>query len=173
MRDKLRKRYQVQKEVAQNGRFEGEIALSELTRLGELLHPAGDIEELGKVMLDFEFSRNEFDVPMIAGHLRTRLGLECQRCLQPLELPLELDFRLMIDASDELLRSSSEDTLYSVDGFVDIVEVVEDELILALPLVAMHEDTACNENWQVSGSISDTATKENPFAVLQQLKTTD
>jgi len=173
MRDKLRKRYQVQKEVAQNGCYEGEIALSELKRLGELLHPVGETADLGKVMLDFEFSRNEFDVPMIAGHLQTRLGLECQRCLQPLEFPLELDFRLMIDASEELLRNSSEDTLYSVDGFVDIVEIVEDELILALPLVAMHEDTSCNENWQASGSISDSAAKENPFAVLQQLKTTD
>jgi uncharacterized protein len=173
MRDKLRKRYQVQKEVAQNGCFEGEIALSELKRLGEFLHPADGTEVSGKVLLDFGFSRNEFDIPMITGHLQTRLGLECQRCLQPLELPLELDFRLMIDASDELLRNSSEDTLYSVDGFVDIAEVVEDELILALPLVAMHEDTACNENWQASGSNSDGAEKENPFAVLQQLKTTD
>jgi uncharacterized protein len=173
MRDKLRKRYQVQREVAQNSCFEGEIALSELKRLGEMLHPAGEAEAAGKVLLDFCFSRNEFDVPMITGHLQTRLGLECQRCLQPLELPLELDFRLMIDASEELMRQSSDDTLYSVDGFVDIDEVVEDELILALPLVAMHEDTACNENWQVSGSISDSAAKENPFAVLQQLKTTD
>jgi uncharacterized protein len=173
MWDKLRKRYQVQREVAQNSCFEGEIALSELKRLGEMLHPAGEAEAAGKVLLDFCFSRNEFDVPMITGHLQTRLGLECQRCLQPLELPLELDFRLMIDASEELMRQSSDDTLYSVDGFVDIDEVVEDELILALPLVAMHEDTACNENWQVSGSISDSAAKENPFAVLQQLKTTD
>ena len=173
MRDKLRKRYQVQREVAQNGCYQGEIALSELKRLGEMLHPSGETEAVGKVLLDFGFSRNEFDIPMITGHLQTRLGLECQRCLQPLELPLELDFRLMIDASEELMRQSSDDTLYSVAGFIDIAEVVEDELILALPLVAMHEDTACNENWQASGSISDGVAKENPFAVLQQLKTTD
>ena len=173
MRDKLRKCYQVQREVAQKGCYEGEIALSDLKRLGEFLHPDSETEEQGNVIVDFEFSRNEFDVPMIAGQLQTRLGLECQRCLQPLELPLEVDFRLMIDASEELLRHSSEDTLYSVDGFIDIAEVVEDELILAVPLVSMHEDTACNENWQASESIPDTATKENPFAVLQQLKTTD
>jgi len=173
MRDKLRKCYQVQREVAQKGCYEGEIALSELKRLGEFFHPDSETEVPGNVMVDFEFSRNEFDVPMITGHLHTRLGLECQRCLQPLEFPLELDFRLMIDASEELLRHSSEDTLYSVDGYVDIAEVVEDELILAIPLVAMHEDTACNVNWQASNSISDSVTKENPFAVLQQLKTTD
>lgn len=173
MRDKLRKRYQVQREVAQNGRYEGEIALSELHRLGELLHPDGETQETGTVMIDFAFSRNEFDIPIIAGRLQTRLGLDCQRCLQPLELPLELEFRLMIDASDEILRHSSEDTLYSDDGFVDIAEVVEDELILAVPLVVMHEDTACNEYWRASGSGPDTVVKENPFAVLQQLKTTD
>ena len=62
---------------------------------------------------------------------------------------MDVDFRLMIDASDEMVEHSSEDTLYSDDGYIDISEVVEDELILALPLVAMHEDTACNENWRV------------------------
>jgi len=173
MRDKLRKRYQVQNEVARNGCFEGEIALSSLKRLGELLHPGAPGGDAAKVALNFEFSRNEFDIPTISGHLQTRLGLECQRCLDPFELPLELDFRLMIDASDEMLRHSSEDTLYSDDGYINIAEVVEDELILAIPLVAMHEHTACNENWQVSETGSETAVKENPFAVLQQLKTTD
>ena len=173
MRDKLRKRYQVNKEVAQNGRFEGEINLSDLQRLGELLHSGKAGGEPGTVTLNFEFSRNEFDIPTIAGQLHTQLELECQRCLQPLELPLDLDFRLMIDASDEILRHSSEDTLYSDDGYIDIAEVVEDELILAIPLVAMHENTACNEHWQGSESNFEPAAQENPFAVLQQLKTTD
>jgi uncharacterized protein len=86
---------------------------------------------------------------------------------------MDVDFRLLIDASDELLGNSSEDTLYSDDGYIDIAEVVEDELILALPLVAMHEDTACNENWRASELQVETPVKENPFAVLQQLKTTD
>ena len=173
MRDKLRKRYQVHKEVAQNGCYAGEIALAGLKRLGEMLRQDGDAGKQGSVHVEFEFARNEFDVPTIAGRLQTRLDLECQRCLQALEFPLDLEFRLMIDASDELLRHSSEDTLYSVDGFVDIEEIVEDELILAIPLVAMHEDTACNENWQAPEMVTDTGAKENPFAVLQQLKTTD
>jgi uncharacterized protein len=171
MRDKLRRRYQVQKEVSQKGYFEGEIALSELGRVGELLHPGQSDLEGRKITLKFEFVRNEYELPMLVGHLETSLELECQRCLKALEWPLTLDFSLMIDASDELVRDSSVDTLYSEDGFIDIVEVVEDELILAIPLVAMHEDTACNENWQVSES--ETTIKDNPFAVLQQLKTTD
>ena len=171
MRDKLRKCYQVQMEVTRNGYFEGEIALSELGRLAELLHLVESDLEGRKITLKFEFVRNEYEISMLVGHLETSLQLECQRCLKAMELPMTLDFNLMIDASDQLVSEASVDTLYSDDGFIDIVEVVEDELILAIPLVAMHEDTACNENWQVSES--ETAIKDNPFAVLQQLKTTD
>jgi len=173
MQDKLRKRYQVQKELAQSGRFEGEIELSELKRLGEMLYPGSSNQRKRKIALSFEFSRSEFDVPMLAGHLKTELVLECQRCLQPLEIPMELAFNLLIDASDDIVRHSSEDTLYSDDGCIDIAEVVEDELILALPLVALHEDTACNSSWQASEPATEPAKLENPFAVLKQLKTTD
>jgi uncharacterized protein len=173
MRDKLRKRYQVQKELTQNGRFEGEIALSELKRLGELVDLEAPDPAARKVTVSFEFVRSEFDIPMLVGHLQASLDLECQRCLKPIQTPMELDFRLMIDASDEIVRQSSLDTLYSDDGYIDITEVVEDELILAVPLVAMHEDTACNEDWPLTDSQPEGAAKENPFAVLQQLKTTD
>ena len=173
MRDKLRRRYQVQKEVIRNGHFEGDIALSELARLGELLYPDVADRSDRKIAVEFEFLRNEYEIPMIAGQLQTSLELECQRCLQPLEIPMKLDFRLMIDASDELLRDSSVDTLYSEDGFIDVFEVVEDELILAIPLVALHENSDCNEHWPDSSAQSEAAVKDNPFAVLQQLKTTD
>ena len=171
MRDKLRKRYQVQKEVTRNGFFEGEIVLSETSRVGELLQLGSPDHKHLEIGLKFEFVSNEFEIPMIVGQLETGLELECQRCLKTLKMPLKLEFRLMIDASDERVRDSSLDTVYSDDGTIDIVEVVEDELILAIPLVATHEDTACNENWKRSES--ETAVKENPFAVLQQLKTTD
>ena len=173
MQDKLRRRYQVQKEVTRNGYFEGEIALSKLERLGQLLHPGDGGHDDRKISVTFEFVRNEYDIPMIKGQLRTSLELECQRCLQSLDMPLELEFELMIDASDELLRDSSLDTIYSDDGFIDVFEVIEDELILAAPLVALHEDSSCNEHWQASASEPEAAAKENPFAVLQQLKTTD
>lgn len=173
MRDKLRRRYQVQKELARKGYYEGAVALSELSRLGELLNPVDVARAERWIALKFEFLRNEYDVPMIVGQLRASLELQCQRCLQALDMPMELEFRLMIDASDELVRDSSLDTLYSDDGFIDLYEVVEDELILAIPLVALHEDAACNEYWPASATEPEPAAEENPFAVLRQLKTTD
>lgn len=173
MRDKLRKSYQVQKEVTRNGCFEGEITLSETKRLGELLHGSESDRKDRKIALNFEFSRDEYGTPMIMGKLETSLELECQRCLKALELPLKLDFKLMIDASDEIVGNSDMDTIYSNDGYIDIIELVEDELLLAIPLVATHDDTACNEGWKAGLAESEVTARENPFAVLQELKTTD
>jgi uncharacterized protein len=173
MRDKLRNRYQVQKEVARNGCFEGEINLPETGRLSELLHRGESSGQDLLITINFEFVRDEYETPMIVGQLETRLDLECQRCLNALVLPLKLDFKLMIDASDEIVSNSSLDTVYSEDGYIDLVEIAEEELLLAIPLVAMHEDSACNENWKVAETSSETSARENPFAVLQQLKTTD
>ena len=158
-------------EVTRNSYFEGEIALSDLGRLVELLRLTESDLEGRTITLKFEFVRNETKIPMLVGHLETSLPLECQRCLKAMELPVTLDFSLMIDASEELVSDTGVDTLYSDDGTINIVEVVEDELILAIPLVAMHDDISCNENWQASES--EAAVKDNPFAVLQQLKTTD
>ncbi len=173
MRDKLRRRYQVHKEVTRNGYFEGEIALSELTRLRELLPLETPGCEGRAVTVRFEFVRSEYDISMITGRLETSLELECQRCLKALDVPMKLDFNLMVDPGDELLHKNGVDSLYSEDGHIDIFDLVEDELILAIPLVAMHEDTACNEHWQATANEPAVADRENPFSVLQQLKTTD
>ena len=173
MRDKLRRCYQVQKEVTRNGCFEGEIFLSKTGRLADLLYDGESGQTNTQVTVSFEFMRNEYGIPVIAGRLETRLELECQRCLKPMEWPLQLEFKLMIDASDDIIGNSDDDTIYSNDGYIDIVELVEDELILAIPLVATHDDSSCNENWKLSAYDSEVPARENPFSVLQQLKTTD
>ncbi len=172
MRDKLRRRYQVHKEVTRNAYFEGEIALAELSRLGGMLyHEPRD--EGGGVTLRFEFVRDEFGTALILGQLQASIALQCQRCLGALTVAIEQGIELMVDAGDELVSRSSLDAIDSDEGYVDIFEVVEDELILALPLVPLHEDTDCNQHWPVAEAHDETGGKDNPFAVLQQLKTTD
>ena len=172
MRDKLRRRYQVYKEVSRKGSFAGEIPLAGLGRLAELLYSGESARTAGSIQVSFEFVSNEYGLPMLTGKLETRLELECQRCLGAMELPLALDLRLMVDASDEVVRDSSLDTLYSDDGYIDLFDVIEDELILAVPLVARHDDRACNQHWPTDGDDA-AAMVENPFAALRALKTTE
>jgi uncharacterized protein len=172
MRDKLQRQYQIDKEVSQNRYFEGEISTSEMIRLAEMLHKDND-NSGSTIKLRFEFVRSEYEIPEISGQVITNLALECQRCLKPVEVPMTIDFRLLIDASDELVQTSSLDTIYSDGGYIDIVETVEDELILGIPLVTLHDDESCNKHWQALETDSKAVVKENPFSVLQVLKTTD
>ncbi len=172
MRERLRRRYQVYREVSRKSYFEGEIPVADLDRLAELLY-SGESSGTGvSIQVSFEFVANEYGLPMLAGQLSARLELECQRCLGAMELPLALELRLLVDASDEIVGKSSLDTLYSDDGYIDIFDVVEDELILAIPLVARHEDRTCNLHWPTAADDA-VAEAENPFAVLRALKTTE
>jgi len=165
MQDKLRQRYQVHKEVSRGGGYGGTIRVRELARLAEFLH-----SDNATIAIEFEFVKSEYDAPIVRGKLDTCLSIECQRCLQAMEKQLLIEFDLLIDADDEVVAESSMDTIYSEDGYIDIFEVAEDELILALPLVNMHDDLACNEYWPVEQQQSQQL-RENPFSVLEKLKT--
>jgi len=148
------------------GSYQGEIEISGLVRLSEFL-----LSDQAKIIVEFSFSQSDYDTPMMAGHMRAGVTVQCQRCLKAMEIPLEMDFYLLIDAADDIVADSSLDSVYSENGSVDIFEVVEDELILGLPLVTMHDDTACNEFWQAQEDSPEQAIKENPFSVLAKLKT--
>ena len=167
MQDKLRRRYQIQKEVSRGGKFQGKIGLGDLSRLSDFL-----LSDLADILVEFSFSQSDYDVPILEGRLQARLTVECQRCLKAMEIPLQIDFQLLVSPPDSGVTDLSLDTIYSEDGSVDIFEVVEDELMLGLPLVSMHEDTTCNEFWQAQEENPEQATRENPFSVLAKLKTT-
>ncbi len=167
MQGKLKQRYQIHKEVSRSSYFQGQIDVKTLPRLGELLASTAATMEVR-----FEFRNSDYDTPMVSGEVQADLEMECQRCLQAMPIPLQLVFRLLVDAPDDIVQESSLDTVYSEDGFIDIFEVVEDELILALPLVAMHDSSLCNEHWQVSDNDQESVVRENPFSVLKDLKTT-
>ena len=167
MRDRLQRRFLVRKEVARRGSYEGDIALSELPRLTEMTGPANSGTQT--VDVRFEFSLNEFECQQVIGSLSTRLRLQCQRCLETMELPVAVDFHLLVDADEQMAQASGLDCVNSVEGYLDLFDLVEDEIILAIPLITVHEDEDCNEYWP--DATEEPVERENPFAVLKGLKT--
>lgn len=165
MQGKLQKSYRVSKELAQNSGFEGSIRLSQLSRLSTLVIPDNAI-----INVSFEFTKNLYQHPSIKGHINTCLQQECQRCLEPMSQIMNFDFDLLIDASDEDVKAFQTDTVYSDDGYLSVLEVVEDELILALPLISMHEASDCHQHWQADEIPQSEEAKNNPFAALAALK---
>lgn len=121
------------------GVIRGSLRVAEMSRLAEILH---DTE--GTVDVDLEFGIDEVGTRYIRGHLRTVLHLTCQRCLQALVSPLDVPVSLGLGIPG---RSGDLPERYEVlaleEPNLELAELVEDELMLALPVVPMHAVDEC------------------------------
>ena len=112
-------------------------------------------------------------------HLRVdaTFPMLCQRCLGPVDVPLwvERSFRFVPDeATAEALDEEFEEDLLALAPDFDLHTLIEDELLMALPLVPLHEE--CPEPVPLASSDADfeaaNAGKPNPFAALASLRVT-
>ena len=171
MQSRLKRSYRIASVIGRHERFVGSIPLVEMPRLLTLLQDGS-----GQVEAEFEFDRNELGLSLIRGSLSTRLAVTCERCLEPMELAVERPFELLIDAPDEDAVAFQRDTVETSDGFLDVFDVIEDEVMLSLPIIIKHDDANCNEHWPKQTGVNDDAsveTQNHPFAALAALKETD
>jgi uncharacterized protein len=102
----------------------------------------------------------------------TRMALVCQRCLGPVDAALHIEKALRFvrgeDAAAELDADSDDDVLDSSRN-LDLRSLIEDELLLALPLVPRHDECPPAFREHVPAE-SPTDDKPSPFAVLAALK---
>jgi len=103
------------------------------------------------------------------------MPLVCQRCLLPVDVPLQVQrsFRFVPDEATAAAEDDeAEEDLLALSRSFDLPELVEDELLMELPVAPRHE--ACPESVKMSatdpGFEAALAEKENPFAVLGRLK---
>ncbi|ABM31772.1 YceD family protein [Paracidovorax citrulli] len=108
--------------------------------------------------------------------VRAAFPMTCQRCLGPVDVPLEVDreFRFVADeATAEALDDESEEDLLALSREFNLRELIEDELLMALPLVPRHDECPSPVRMASSGEDFEAASadKPNPFAALASLKT--
>jgi uncharacterized protein len=133
--------------------------LSELPRLQDLLADAH-----GTVRVRFAFSKLAAGRAGVTVAVQAAPRLVCQRCLQGFELPLisDSDIEFAVSDADTPLESPRE--IYLMDeGSVSLRELAEEELLLALPVVA-----ACGTP-EICGRAPFAEERRRPFAVLQDL----
>ena len=119
----------------ENNKLEGTIPLNMFKRLGELLASRD-----GNVQVRLEFRRGNKRKTQIIGMAFVNTTLVCQRCLSGMEHELEANLRHFIVVSDEALLEleENEDGIVSVEDKVLLADLLEDELIINLPMVAKH-----------------------------------
>ena len=154
-------------------RLLGKVKINELPRLSEIL-----LDTAGEIEIDFSFDR-EGPVPFIEGEIKANLIAECQSCLKQVILPIEKHFKLgMVTSEEQADRLSSDyEPLFLQDEKVSLNELIEDELLLALPDFPKHPEV-CVEREGLKMATIETLNDEqqvnsnNPFSVLAKLKNT-
>jgi uncharacterized protein len=113
--------------------------------------------------------------PEIWLHLqaKTTVSLCCQRCLGPAahELVVDRFLRFVTDeAQAEVLDADSDDDVLVLARFTDLAELVEDEFLLALPIVPRHDECPQPLPLPAQDPVADAPEKPHPFAALAALK---
>lgn len=152
--------------VAARRGVEGRLPLSALTRLAGLLHDTD-----GEVRFSLDFDTDELQVPYAELKIDAELPLLCQRSLERFLLPVQMVQRLGLlrdEADEAALPPGYEPLLMPEDGMLRASELVEDELILAVPVVAIAPGgEAVERDWPAPQAEQDAS---NPFAALSSLK---
>ena len=159
--------------VAARRSFDGRTPLAAMARLRDLL-----ADDQGEVRFSLEFGEDALRVPFVELRIDAELPLICQRGLQRFLFPVAMVQRLglirassdTIDADEAALPPGYEALGVGDDGLLRPAELVEDELILAVPLVPVQPGSESVErDWPVT--VEEEA-RTNPFAALAALKKT-
>jgi len=136
--------------------FEGRLKLAEMPRLSEAL-----VSNDGAVSYRIDCDRDERRRARLRGSVDAELAVVCQRCMGPMRLPVHVEFQLAVVTGQD-------------EATLSLASVIEDELILALPVAPLHPIEECSEDpadWSLTDIEPDTVLqRENPFAVLAGIK---
>lgn len=158
------------RKLAERGvRIEGEILLGALPNLVTML-----ADKEGSLKVDLQFENDEQRIRTIKGTAGGKVSMTCQRCLEPVEIEIEAKFNLAVAPTEEHAKSLPRyyDPLIVEGDELELPGMVEEELILSLPIVPYHDDCSVQTSFgdEASTDSDPVSEKPNPFSVLASLK---
>lgn len=144
--------------------LKGTLSLAAMPRLREFL-----ADTTGEVSVIMRFGRDENDSTFIQVEINTDLVFKCQRCMENFSYPVSVDVLLSPTMDDtKTSRMHSYEPLIMKDALIAVQDIVEDEILLNLPLIAKHPQDICPV--VLSTSHVNRPYTESPFKVLSKLK---
>ena len=143
--------------------------------LDEACEPDGLGDISWKARAELRLASNGESQPWLFLEAEASLRLICQRCLRPANVSVTVErwFRFVSDeATAEQEDDESEEDVLALPARFNLVNLVEDELLMAVPMVPMH-DVCIFELPTTAGEEDFHAVMEarqSPFAALSQLK---
>jgi uncharacterized protein len=153
----------------QGVQFHGSLFIKDMQRLAPSLY-----NEDGEVVVDLTLGADAEGTRFCHLQIKTKVLLQCQRCMEPFSYGIMSDFLQGIansEAEAENLPAQYEPVI-AKDGLLVVRDMVEDELILKLPIVPMHAVEECKVKLPVVDSSWNQGQdrEQNPFHVLKLLK---
>ena len=143
-------------------------SLGEMPRLQDLL-----AEAQGSVRARFAFAKVDSGRAVATVAIEANPQLVCQRCLQGFAFAAAGSSEIEFSNGGDVDSANSQREVYATDeGWVSLRELAEEELLLALPIVAMHAPRACGlaPTYEGAGEIRDlSGDRSRPFTALQDL----
>ena len=154
-------------------RIAGQTDLVPMSRLAPMLYSTDTVAEV-----DLGFGVDEQGIRCVRGRVSASLSMICQRCLEPMQIPIAAQVSLGIVSSEaeaSRLPEGYEPLIAAADP-MPLASLIEDELILALPAIARHPASDCKAKPAAHNEVAEDAQDNaggatGPFAVLARLRT--
>lgn len=153
--------------------IEGTIPLVSLPRVVAATHQAPAEDESAQLQL--AFAEDAQRRVCTTGRARARLVLQCQRCTALFVQPIDAAIAGVIVTDDDAAADvpRADEPIMAEGAMLDVHALVEDELLLALPIAARCGNAECRSRYEADNRAGDRqppARNDSPFAVLQELK---
>jgi uncharacterized protein len=153
--------------------LKGKLSVKTLSRLEDLL-----VDSSGEVEVELFFNKQGRHA-FIDGSANATLNMQCQNCLEVVAVPIAAVIKLGIITALEQADRLPEgyEPLLMAEEKIVLKEIVEDELLLAVPTFPKHQfacikfENISSDGFQPATEVAPTNPK-NPFAVLAKLKPT-
>jgi uncharacterized protein len=148
-------------------RREGEVPVAAMTRLA-----AEAVNTSASLRWSLQGGADTLNHPQLILSVSGSIELMCQRCMTPLKFAIESESVLILAKNDE--RADEIDALLADDTIdvivasktLNVMELIEDEALLALPLAPKHD--VCPEHAALEDLMG--TKKPSPFDVLKGMK---
>ena len=142
------------------------MSLGQFGRLGDYLADPG-----GDVQIELQFRRGKGQRTLILGDVNASVVVVCQYCLEQMTVALSSAINLLVVDSTEALLAlpQGQDGVVCETEMLTLGDVVEDELIVSLPMVPRHAQGECVDlsGYEREGEEPD---KHRPFAGREDLE---
>ena len=148
----------------EGGRLQGEVAVAKLSRLEDVVsEPSGNVRYVLGGRL------NAHGKPVLDIEVEVTLALSCQRCLGRIDFMLRRESQLLLVESGQSLPEVGDEEAemesIAAEDVNDVTDIVEQEVLLGLPIAPVHSEGMCEPAGWASRE-----ERISPFADLGKLK---